>query len=440
MDSGHTLRQAQGPAHRSGAAQRKTEFLLLSLWPLSLPKGAREIFHIPGIIIKSACQNFALEQESKALAKNGIFMSIKHTEEYRNSEISRKLAEQIRKISQKQVRLMEVCGTHTTSIFRNGIRSVLPDTISLLSGPGCPVCVTAQGEIDAFIALSGTDDVIVATFGDLLRVPGTDSSLQRERADGRDIRVVYSTFDALEIARKNPGREIVFLGVGFETTAPTIAASILSAREMKLNNYSVFSAHKRVPPALFALMQINGVRTDGFILPGHVSVIIGMNAYLPLFEKYQIPCVVAGFEPADILQALCMLISQIESGNARLENGYQRAVTDSGNEKARKIMEDVFETVDTPWRGIGIIPESGLKIREKFASFDAQRKFEIRTLKSDIRTKGCMCGEILTGLRTPLECPLYKKSCTPVDPVGPCMVSSEGTCAAYYKYHSMFDA
>ncbi len=363
-------------------------------------------------------------------------MPLKHIEEYRDPEISRRIIDRIKAVSQRPVRLMEVCGTHTMSIFKSGIRSVLPDTISLLSGPGCPVCVTSQNEIDAFIELARTDGVILATFGDLLRVPGTDSSLQKERANGSDIRIVYSAFDALEIARKNPDNQIVFLGVGFETTAPTIAASILSARKMQLSNFSVFSAHKRVPPALDRLMEARDLKIYGFLLPGHVSVIIGSKAYLPLVEHYQIPCTVAGFETADIFQAILILIEQIEAENAVLENAYPRAVTFDGNKKAQKIMEDVFDSVDVNWRGLGTIPNSGLKIKKEFASFDAEKIFEL-TVQGAENPKGCACGKILTGLISPPECPLYKKVCTPMDPIGPCMVSSEGTCAAYYKYHGI---
>ncbi len=362
-------------------------------------------------------------------------MPIKHLEEYRDPEISRNIVVRIKAASQKQIHLMEVCGTHTMSIFRSGIRGLLPATVSLLSGPGCPVCVTSQNEIDAFIALSRFDDVIITTFGDLIRVPGTDSSLQKERAEGSDIRVVYSTFDALEIARKNPNKKVAFLGVGFETTAPTIAASILTAMEMRLNNYFVFCAHKVLPPALDILMKVKETKIDGFILPGHVSVIIGIKAYLPFFEQYQTPCVVAGFEPVDILQAILMLVEQIEAGGPELVNGYKRAVTFDGNQKAQKIMEDVFETIDANWRGIGTIPKSGLKIREEFAAYDARKVFEIEITDS-MDPKGCACGEILMGLKIPSECPLYKKTCTPMDPAGPCMVSSEGTCAAYYRFHN----
>ena len=361
-------------------------------------------------------------------------MAIKHMEEYRDPEIAHNIVERIKTVSQKPIRLMEVCGTHTTSIFRSGIRGLLPPTIALLSGPGCPVCVTAQNEIDAFITLSRIDDVIVTTFGDLMRVPGTDSSLQKERAYGSDIRMVYSTFDAFEIAQKNPHKKVVFLGVGFETTAPTIAASILSAKEMQIDNYFVFCAHKLVPPALVALGESKNTSIDGFILPGHVSVIIGLEAYQPFFERFKVPCVVAGFEPVDILQAILLLVEQIKTNDPKLANSYQRAVTFAGNPKAQKVMNDVFETVDANWRGIGTIPTSGLKIREEYAAFDAEKMFHIKISETE-DPKGCACGEVLTGLIIPPECTLYKKICTPETPVGPCMVSSEGTCAAYYRYH-----
>jgi len=361
-------------------------------------------------------------------------MALKHIDEYRDSDIAKSLIQKIKDSSKQPVRLMEVCGTHTVSIFRSGIRSVLPPTISLLSGPGCPVCVTDQKEIDAFIELSRVEGVIITTFGDLMRVPGTTSSLQKQRAEGQDIRVVYSTFDAIEIAKKNPDKKVVFLGVGFETTAPTIAAAIFSADQMKVANFSVISAHKLVPPALEALMATENVMIDGFILPGHVSVIIGEKAYLPFFSHHQIPCVIAGFEPTDILQAISMLVEQIENRAPALENAYSRAVTFEGNTKAQKMLEDVFEPADSCWRAIGVIPQSGLKIRQKYEHHDAGKIFDIE-VSGSMDPKGCACGAILTGTKTPPECPLYKTVCTPIDPVGPCMVSTEGTCAAYYKYH-----
>jgi len=360
-------------------------------------------------------------------------MSIKYIEEYRDSDISAALIQSIQNTKKRDLRLMEVCGTHTMSIFRSGVRSVLPEGIHLLSGPGCPVCVTAQNEIDAFIELAGKEDAIVTTFGDLMRVPGTSSSLQDQRASGKDIRMVYSTFDALEIAQKNPDKQVIFLGVGFETTAPTVAASILSAKETGIANYSVFSAHKLVPPALSALMSMD-INVDGFILPGHVSVVIGARAYEDFFNAHRIPCVIAGFEPVDILNAVLTLIQQLESKKPALINAYPRGVSHEGNPKAMKICDAVFETVDGNWRGLGSIPNSGLKIRDEFAEFDALKTFNL-SLGESKEPKGCACGEILTGTKTPPECPLYKTVCTPMKPVGPCMVSSEGTCAAYYKYH-----
>ena len=361
-------------------------------------------------------------------------MAVKYMEEYRDPLISGKIVQGIKSATRNPLRLMEVCGTHTMSLFRNGIRSMLPDQISLLSGPGCPVCVTAQRDIDAFIALSREEDVIITTFGDLMRVPGTHFSLQKARAEGKDIRMVYSTSDAIDIARGNPDKTVVFLGVGFETTAPTIASAIISARDMGLNNFYVFSALKLIPPALAALLASERIEVDGFLLPGHVSVIIGSKAYISLVEKYHLPCAIAGFEPADMLQAILLLVKQIGAGTARLENAYPRAVSSAGNEKAKRIMEDVFEIVDVGWRGLGTIPKSGLRIKEEFSALDAQRVFRLDLPDSE-DPKGCACGEILTGTKIPPDCPLYKKVCTPADAVGPCMVSSEGTCAAYYRYH-----
>jgi len=333
-------------------------------------------------------------------------MTLKYVDEYRDPVFAKD-------ISSKKIRLMEVCGTHTMSIFKHGIRSILPNNITLLSGPGCPVCVTAQNEIDAFIELSRKKDIIITTFGDLIRVP--------------------SSFDAIEIAKENPDKKIVFIGVGFETTAPTIAASVLAAKQMQINNYFVFASHKLTPPALLALMTTKGVNIDGFILPGHVSVITGTKAYKSVVEKYNIASAIAGFEPADILLAILMLIKQTNSCSPKLENAYGRAVAPNGNIKARQIMYQVYKKSDAHWRGIGVIPESGLDFNDEFVSFDAKKTFEIK-LSENKGPKGCACGEILMGIKTPLDCSLYKKTCTPINPIGPCMVSSEGTCAAYYKY------
>lgn len=360
-------------------------------------------------------------------------MTLKHLSEYQNRAISQEILSRIASASRKPIRLMEVCGTHTMSISRNGIRELLPGTITLLSGPGCPVCVTSQGEIDRFIRLSRIRNVIVTTFGDLLRVPSGDASLERERAAGADIRMVYSTLDALEIAAGNPDKEVVFPGIGFETTAPTIAAAVLEADKKGIGNFSVISAHKRVVPALAALLADRQVRVDGFICPGHVSVIIGAEAYRPLSRRYHLPCVVAGFEPADILQAVYMLVGQIEKGRAEVETAYRRGVTPEGNRNAQAVMDRVFEPCDAAWRGMGPIPESGLRLRPAFTAFNAEKKFAL-PIEDVKEPDGCACGEILMGIKLPPQCVRFGKSCTPAHPVGPCMVSSEGTCAAYYTY------
>ena len=299
-------------------------------------------------------------------------MALEYCKAYQDAGLARQLVDRISATATRRIRLMEVCGTHTVAFFRSGVRSLLPANICLLSGPGCPVCVTAQGEIDAFIALAREKEVIVATFGDLVRVPWTETSLQQAKAGGADVRIVYSTFDALAMARRNPQKKVVFLGVGFETTAPTIAAAITAARQMQLANFSVFSAHKILPPALCALASADDTRVDGFLLPGHVSVVIGLDAFRDFFDRYRIPSVVAGFEPVDLLQAIAMLAAQIQTGQARLENAYSRVVTAQGNPKARAMMADVFEIRDATWRGLGMIPASGLKIRETYRTFDAR--------------------------------------------------------------------
>jgi hydrogenase expression/formation protein HypD len=362
-----------------------------------------------------------------------MIMSIAYAQEYRDPALAQSLVRQIQSAGNAPIRLMEVCGTHTVAIFRHGVRALLPDTISLLSGPGCPVCVTAQADIDAFVALSRRKDLILATFGDLMRVPGSGSSLQKESAEGADVRVVYSAMDAVQLARAHPKRQVLFLGVGFETTAPTIAAAILVARKLKLQNFTVYCAHKTVPAALNALMDNPNVQIDGFLLPGHVSVIIGWAAYQPFFHRYQIPSVVAGFEPVDLLRGILELVTMIEKGAPALANAYPRAVTRQGNLQAQEMLANVFEPCDAPWRGLGVIPGSGLAIREEWATFDAVRRFDL-TLVEVPEPKGCACGEILSGTKTPKECALFGKACTPMQPVGPCMVSTEGTCAAYYRY------
>jgi hydrogenase expression/formation protein HypD len=360
---------------------------------------------------------------------------MKHMDEYRDRDVAQALSRKIKETSRKPIRLMEICGTHTAAIFRHGIRSLLPETIDLVSGPGCPVCVTATEDIDRSIKLAGEPRVISTTFGDMFRVPGSSSSLQAERAKGADIRMVYSTFDALAIARENPDRPVVFLGVGFETTAPTVAAAVKTARENTLGNFLVLSAHKLLPPAMDALLSSGDLDIDGFICPGHVTTIIGTSSYQLVVDQYKVPCVVVGFEPLDILQGILMLVRQIEAGGARVEIQYVRGASAEGNPGALRIMEEVFVPCDAPWRGLGIIPRSGLAFREEYADHDAGRRFDLHVpVAKD--PPGCLCAEVLRGVAKPVQCKLFRTLCTPRNPVGPCMVSSEGTCAAYFKYHS----
>ena len=360
---------------------------------------------------------------------------MKHMDEYRDRDMAQALSRKIKDVSQKPIRLMEICGTHTMAIFRHGIRSLLPDTVDLVSGPGCPVCVTAAEDMDRSIKLAGEPGVIVVTFGDMFRVPGSSSSLQAERAGGADVRMVYSTFDALAIARNNPERPVVFLGVGFETTAPTVAAAVKTARESKLENFFVLSAHKLLPPAMDALLSGGDLDIDGFICPGHVTTIIGTSSYRSVVDRYGVPCVVVGFEPLDILQGILMLVGQIEAGEARVEIQYVRGASPEGNPAALRIMNEVFEPCDTPWRGLGSIPMSGLAFREEYAAHDAARRFDLNVPPAK-EPPGCLCAEVLRGVAKPVQCRLFRAACTPRTPVGPCMVSSEGTCAAYFKYHA----
>lgn len=358
---------------------------------------------------------------------------MKYVDEYRNKEIAQKILRQIKSISKKRINLMEVCGTHTVAIFRNGIRKILPSNINLISGPGCPVCVTPISYIDEIIALSREEDFIITTFGDMIRVPGSTSTLEKEKTDGADIRIVYSTLDALQIAQDNSSKEVVFMGVGFETTSPTIASVVLKTQREKINNFSVLSVAKIIPPAMKALLEGKEVNIDGFICPGHVSAIIGSKPYNFITTQYKVPCVICGFEPLDILQSTYMLVKQIEDGRAEVEIQYERVVKPEGNKIALDRINEVFKVVDSDWRGIGNIPLSGLEIKNKYGKFNA-RKFEAE-IEETKESRGCRCGEVLRGAITPPECPLFKKVCTPENPQGACMVSTEGTCAAYYKYN-----
>ncbi len=358
---------------------------------------------------------------------------MKHVQEYRNPELAKKLLERIRKHSRKPARLMEFCGGHTNAIFRHGLRQLLPSSIEMLSGPGCPVCVTAAADLDRAIALGRLPSVIITSFGDMIRVPGSRASLQQAKADGADVRIVYSAQDALGIARDNPDKKVIFVGIGFETTAPTVAASILQAERENVDNYFVLSLHKVCPPIMKAILDLGEVRLDGIICPGHVSAIIGTHPYEFLARDYSIACAVSGFEPLDILLAVDRLVEQIESARPQVENPYSRGVRPEGNPAALRLMDTIFETGDADWRGIGSVPASGLTLRAEYTRFDAAKNFTIEPGPAR-EPKGCICGAILRGVNTPLECTLFRVTCTPESPVGPCMVSSEGSCAAYFQY------
>lgn len=358
---------------------------------------------------------------------------MKLADDFRSSELARGVIAAIRRTSTRPVRLMEFCGGHTVAIMRHGIRQLLPPTIEMLSGPGCPVCVTHNADLDRAVALARLPGVILATFGDMLKVRGSRSSLQEVRAEGADVRIVYSTLDALEIARQGPSRRVVFLGVGFETTAPTVAASVLQAEKEGLGNYFVLSMHKLCPPAIKAILDSGEVRISGLICPGHVSAVIGSRSWDFVARGYGIPCVVSGFEPLDILQTVHMLVDQLEKGESRVEIAYRRGVTEEGNRRALEIMHQVFEPCPARWRGMGAVPGSGLGLRDAYRRFDATAAFELDPGPT-LEPEGCICGEVLRAVRAPRDCPLFRTVCTPASPVGPCMVSSEGCCAAHYLY------
>jgi hydrogenase expression/formation protein HypD len=358
---------------------------------------------------------------------------MKYVNEYRDPELGKKLLERIHRNSHKHIRLMEFCGGHTVAIFRHGLRQLLPSNIEMLSGPGCPVCVTASADLDKAIALGKLPDVIITSFGDMVRVPGSRSSLQKAKAGGADVRIVYSAQDALNIAKDNPGKSIIFIGIGFETTAPTIAASILQSEQEGVKNYYVLSLHKVCPPIMKAILDLGEVKLDGIICPGHVSAIIGSLPYRFLADDYKIACAVSGFEPVDILLAVDSLVEQIESGQPGVEIAYRRGVRPEGNQPALRLMEKVFEIGDADWRGIGVVTASGLQFRKEYEKFDAAKSFHIKTAPAH-EPKGCICGAVLRGVSTPLECRLFRVTCTPERPVGPCMVSSEGSCATYYHF------
>ncbi len=358
---------------------------------------------------------------------------MKFVDEYRDPELAKRLIDRIYRHSTRPVRLMEFCGGHTVAIFKHGIRQLLPETIEMLSGPGCPVCVTANTDLDKAITLAHLPNVIITSFGDMIRVPGSYSSLQQAKAEGSDVRVVYSVQDALYIARDNPDKSVIFIGIGFETTAPTIAASVLQAEQEGINNYYLLSLHKLCPPIMKALLNLGEVRLNGIVCPGHVSSIIGSYPYQFIPDNYNIACVVSGFEPLDILLCIDMLINQVETGQYEVEIAYRRGVKPEGNRQALRLMDTIFEVGEANWRGIGVVPSSGLRLKARYEQFNAETNFDINPGLSR-EAKGCLCGSILRGVSTPLDCKLFRQSCTPEHPVGPCMVSSEGSCATYYHY------
>ncbi len=350
-------------------------------------------------------------------------------QEYQNNLLHR-----IKSIN-KPIALMEVCGTHTMAIAKSGLRELVPADLRLLSGPGCPVCVTSQSDIDSMINLVRDNSLILATFGDMIRVPGSSSSLQLERSQGADVRIVYSPLDALELARRNPGREVVFLGIGFETTTPAVAATMLMAEQENLDNFSLLSFHKTVPPALELICNDPELSIDGLICPGHVAAVTGIAPFAELAAKHDLPCVITGFETLDIIEGIVMLLDQIDNQEAQAQIQYQRIVKPEGNPTARQISAQVFEAASSPWRGLGVLEHSGLKLRSHLAKWDAKLKFDLSPVE-EIAIKGCACGAILTAKSIPTDCALFARACTPNNPIGPCMVSQEGACSAYYRFQS----
>jgi hydrogenase expression/formation protein HypD len=352
--------------------------------------------------------------------------------EFRNPELCKILLEQIHGQSKRDITIMEVCGGHTMALHRFGIPALLPDTITLLSGPGCPVCVTGRGFIDQAIGLSMRDQTVVCTYGDLIRVPGSESTLERAQADGANVRIVYSPMQCIEMAVQNPATMHVFLGIGFETTAPASAVALQKAKEQGLKNFFLYSAHKNMPPAMAAIIH-EGVKVDAYLCPGHVSTITGTKMYEPLVDKYGVGCVVAGFEPLDLLQSILMLIRQHESKKATVEIQYTRAVKPGGNVKAKHILSQVFKPCDAWWRGLGVLKESGLKPSPSYCHFDASEVFNLNT-SEPADPPGCRCGDVLKGMLKPSDCKLFRTLCSPSNPLGACMVSSEGACQSYFRY------
>lgn len=358
---------------------------------------------------------------------------MKYLSEFRDPESARILAKKIKDVTKHNWKIMEICGGQTHSILKYSIDELLPEKITLIHGPGCPVCVTPLEMIDKAIGIASRPDVIFTSFGDMLRVPGSRLDLLSVKANGGDVRMVYSPLDAVKIAQTNPDKKVVFFAVGFETTAPANGMSVLRAKELGLKNYSILCSHVLVPPAIEALMSGYNSNINGFLAAGHVCTVMGYEEYIPLTEKYKIPIVVTGFEPIDILQGILKCVTLLEEGKNVVENQYSRAVRKEGNIPAKEVIRKVFEVTDRKWRGIGLIPKSGLKLKDEFAEFDAEKIFEISDLKVD-EPEVCIAGEVLQGLKIPTDCPAFGKECTPENPLGAPMVSSEGACAAYFHY------
>jgi hydrogenase expression/formation protein HypD len=345
--------------------------------------------------------------------------------QFRNARYAKAVVEDIRKLAKdRRIRIVHVCGTHEDTISSHGLRAMLPPEVSLVAGPGCPVCVCAAQDVDMAIELARQGHTIT-TFGDMVRVPSTSSSLVKERAKGADVRIVYGINDAVDYAQKNPDKEVVFIGAGFETTSPTMAVEVVKGPP---ENFSILTSLKIIPPAMEILVDMEGFSVDGFITPGHVSAIVGSDAFQPLAEKHRVPCVVAGFEPLDVLESIRMILLQIKEGRAVSENEYTRVVTAAGNTAAQSVIDKAFYVGDAPWRGLGVIPKSGLFLREEYAVHDARKRFEFPEMESVDILPGCRCHEVILGMIDPTECNLFGKRCTPEDPYGPCMVGHEGTC------------
>ncbi|MBX3256265.1 MAG: hydrogenase formation protein HypD [Chitinophagaceae bacterium] len=359
---------------------------------------------------------------------------MKYMSEYRDATRVKSYLAELQQVVTKPWTIMEVCGGQTHSLVKNGILSMLPDKINMVHGPGCPVCVTPLHLIDKAVFLAEKPDVIMCSYGDMLRVPGSKKSLLEAKAAGADVRILYSPLEAVKLAKENPGKEVIFFAVGFETTAPANALSVLHAERAGLKNYSILTSHVLVPPAIEALIRDETNTVQGFLAAGHVCTIMGMSEYFPLAEKYKIPIVVTGFEPVDLLQGILMLVKQLEAGTYNVENQYTRVVRPEGNPQARAVIEKVFEVSNREWRGIGSIPVSGYEVNKQYTAFDANKKMNISIAKAE-ESKECIAGEILKGLKKPSQCPQFGKKCTPINPLGAPMVSSEGACAVYYHFN-----